>query len=155
MGVSTPRAAWQQRLTTDETGLLIIGVATLLRGVSYLPVVLDQERAPAHFMEQLAPAGMWAWGWLAVGVLCLVSLVAVRAQPIAVGLAVGIHFMWAVSFTVSGGRGWVSALSYGAIALMSLWAFGRGRQTPPVAPPPAPRVDPPPDGEVDACDGNQ
>ena len=42
-------------ITGDAVGLGIIGIAASLRGISYLPHVLDQSRKAAHFLEEKAP----------------------------------------------------------------------------------------------------
>lgn len=114
-------------LTSDAVGLIIIGAATILRGVSYLPPLVNTDRRAAHLLEHLAAPSTWAWVWIAVGTLALAAAAASRLRPLAVGASIGIYIMWATSFTLIGGRGWVSALSYGSVALLSLWAFSRGR----------------------------
>lgn len=117
-------------ITSDAVGLGIIGLAASLRGISYLPHVVDQSRKAAHFLEEIAPPAVWSWVWISVGLLCLAAIPLRRLMPPAVGAGIGLHFMWATSFILSGGRGWVTAISYGAITLLALWAFGRGRRQP-------------------------
>lgn len=114
-------------LTSDGAGLTIIGISAILRGVSYLPWVVGQRRKAAHFLETLADPSAWSWVWIGVGIFCLLAIPFRQAVPPAVGIGIGIHFMWAVSFIVSGGRGWVTAIGYSTITLLALWAFGRGR----------------------------
>lgn len=117
-------------ITSDAVGLAIIGMAASLRGISYLPNVVDQSRKAAHFLEGVAPPAVWSWVWIGIGLLCLAAIPLRRLMPPAVGAGIGLHFMWATSFILSGGRGWVTAISYGAITLLALWAFGRGRRQP-------------------------
>ena len=49
---SKPTGAWWR---TISGGMWIIGVATLARGVSYLPLLVDPGRSAAHFLENLLP----------------------------------------------------------------------------------------------------
>lgn len=114
-------------ISSDSVGLFIIGLAAFLRGISYMPFMVSPERPPAHLLEQVAPPALWAWPWVIGGVLCFAAIVVPRLSPPAVGAAVGLHFLWAVSFLVSGGRGWVSSIGYGAVTALALWAFSRGR----------------------------
>lgn len=117
------------RLSGDGLGLAIIGVSSLLRGVSYMPGIRGEHSRPAHLLEYFGEPAAWSPLWLAVGLLCIVAAIGWKAaRPAAVGGAVGIHALWALSFLAIGGRGWVTALSYGSIALIALWAFGRGRR---------------------------
>ncbi|MGV0327293.1 hypothetical protein ACUY2E_10205 [Corynebacterium confusum] len=97
--------------------------------MSYLPPLVNADRRAAHLLEHLAAPSTWAWVWLAVGLLALTAAAARRLRPLAVGASIGIYILWATSFTLIGGRGWVSALSYGSVALLALWAFSRGRMT--------------------------
>lgn len=119
--------------TTDGMGLLIIGAASIGRGISYSPPVMDPHTKASHVAESWATMDVWAIVWIGIGLLCVGSAFAwrSRAAAVAVGLAVGIHALWSVSFlwgTLAGDspRGYVSALSYGLIAVLALWAFGRG-----------------------------
>lgn len=120
-------------LRSDSTGLLILGLATIARGVSYLTPFVNPDRDPAHWLEGLMQPTLWAWVWIAGGVLALASCFASHLQPAAVGITVGLHTAWALSFiggTMTGdtSRGWVSAISYITIFALSLWAFGRGQR---------------------------
>ena len=45
---SNPSRAWWR---TISGGMWIIGVITLARGVSYLPLLVDPDRSAAHFLE--------------------------------------------------------------------------------------------------------
>ncbi|WOH94987.1 hypothetical protein [Corynebacterium urealyticum] len=126
-GESSRTRAWWR---TISGGMWIIGVATLARGVSYLPPLVNADREAAHFLETLLPPTAWAWVWLAAGVVALVASVCHRLLPLALGGAVGLHTLWALSFvgaTVTGDvpRGWVSAIGYAGIAALAVWGFSR------------------------------
>lgn len=132
-------SGWVQRLrcfaTTDGMGLLILGVASIGRGISYAPGVMEHSSRASHVAESWLPMDVWFVVWVAIGLLCIVSARFWRSKiaAAAVGLSVGIHFMWGASFlwgTLSGEmpRGYVSALSYIAICFLALWAFSRGRR---------------------------
>ena len=126
-GGSSPSRAWWR---TISGGMWIIGVATLARGVSYLPMLVDPGRSAAHFLENLMPPTAWAWVWLAAGGLALAASVRHRLLPLALGGAVGLHTMWALSFigatfTGDSTRGWVSAISYAGITALAVWGFSR------------------------------
>ena len=125
-GSRRTRAWWR----TISGGMWIIGVATLARGVSYLPMLVDPGRSAAHFLENLMPPTAWAWVWLGAGALALVASVRHRLLPLALGGAVGLHALWALSFfsatfTGDSTRGWVSAISYAAVAALAVWGFSR------------------------------
>ena len=45
---SKPTGAWWR---TISGGMWIIGVATLARGVSYLPALVNPDRSAVHFLE--------------------------------------------------------------------------------------------------------
>ena len=118
---------------SDAMGLLILAVATIARGVSYLRPFVNPERDPAHWLEGLLQPTLWAWVWIAGGLLALASCFIDRLQPAALGITVGLHTAWALSFiggTTVGDlpRAWVSAISYITILALSLWAFGRGQR---------------------------
>lgn len=120
-------------IRSDAMGLLILAVATIARGVSYLRPFVNPERDPAHWLEGLLQPTLWAWVWIAGGLLALASCFIDRLQPAALGITVGLHTAWAFSFiggTMTGdtSRGWVSAISYITILALSLWAFGRGQR---------------------------
>lgn len=114
-------------ISSDAVGVFIIGMAALMRGISYMPFMVNPERSPAHLLEHIAPPTMWAWPWLISGVLCLAAIIYPRLTPPAVGAGIGLHFLWSVSFLAMGGRGWVTSIGYGAVTALALWAFSRGR----------------------------
>lgn len=132
-------SGWVQRArcfaTTDGMGLLILGAASIGRGISYAPGIMPEETRSSHVAESWLAMEMWSAVWVAVGVLCIIAASHWRskAAAAAVGLSVGIHFLWGVSFlwgTVVGDmpRGYVSTLAYFAICFLALWAFSRGRR---------------------------
>lgn len=133
---SNPGRAWWR---TIGGGMWIIGVATLAHGVSYLPPLVNSDRSAAHFLETLLPPTAWAWVWLAAGVVALAASVCHRLLPLALGGAVGLHTMWALSFigatfTGDSTRGWVSAISYAGVAALAVWGFSRADPEKPHAP---------------------
>lgn len=129
---SSFNASWW---ASDAAGLLICGVATMARGVSYLPGFVSSDRPPAHYLEGILQPQCWGVIWILVGVLCLVAVAVPRITPMAVGLVVGLHASWGTSFMAGQffddrlARAWVSALSYYLICLLVIWAFGRGRSS--------------------------
>ena len=132
-----PTAACRARcfVTSDGMGLLIIGTVALARGVSYAPGVMPSNAQGTHVAERLLPMDILALIWSFVGVLCLIAVFRwwTHLAAIAVGLSVGLHFLFASSLlwgTLQDEmpRGWVSALSYYAISFLILWAVGRGRR---------------------------
>ena len=54
-------------ISSDSVGVFIIGLAALLRGISYMPFMVSPERPPAHLLEQVAPPALWAWPWVISG----------------------------------------------------------------------------------------
>ncbi|WP_312981106.1 hypothetical protein [Corynebacterium sp.] len=132
-------SGWLQRArcfaTTDGMGLLILGAASIGRGISYAPGIIPESTRSSHVAETWLPMTAWSAVWVAVGVLCVIASGYWRSKgaALAVGASVGIHFVWGASFlwgTLSGemGRGYVSALSYLAICALAMWAFTRGRR---------------------------
>ena len=124
-------------VTSDQAGLAILGVSALVRAVSYAPWFVNTERTPAHWLEGLLPAPAWSIVWLFIAVVCMAAVITPRLLPIAVGLTVAINTLWALSFigiTITGEspRGYVSALGYAAVAFLTMWGFGRGREIAPV-----------------------
>lgn len=131
MSPGRPAPRWLKLFRNDGTGLAIIGVLSFLRGISYSPGVVNANRDAAHALEAMLPVTWWAWVWLAIGTLCLAAVRWRRLLPPAVGLAVGIHTAWALSFIAAWAfadnqRSWVSSLGYIGIAFLFLWAISRG-----------------------------
>lgn len=119
-------------LVSDGAGLAVLGGLAVARGVSYTPWFVDPHRDPPHFMESVLSPPSWAWVWVMLGLFCLAAVWWHRLVPAAVGAMVGLHCMWALSFifaTVLGDvpRAWVSSLGYVGIALLTLYAYGRGQ----------------------------
>src|SRR5699024_3583733 len=119
---------WLRIFRDDRTGIAFPGILSILRGVSSLPLAVNTERTPVHFFEQLAGPQVWAWVWIALGVLCLVSTLADRLSPAAVGGTITIHAAWGLSFLAEwvfgdSSRAWVSALGYIAVTGLFLWAI--------------------------------
>lgn len=124
-------------VTSDNAGLAILGTTALVRAVSYTPEFVNTERTPAHWLEGLLPTPAWSFVWLLIAVVCLAAIIAPRLLPMAVGMTVAINSLWALSFigiTITGEspRGYVSALGYAAVAFLTMWGFGRGREIAPV-----------------------
>lgn len=117
------------RFTTDGVGLLILGVIATIRGVSYLPFVVEPDRKPLHLLEYVLGSQHWAWLWIAIGVFAVAAVVVDVLRPAAVGLIIGLYALWTVSYLGFEPRGWVVALNYAQTAVLALWAFGRGRRT--------------------------
>lgn len=124
------RSRIERAVASDATGLVILGLSALVRGISYFRA--NPERIPAHWLEgQLSPTS-WAWVWIVIGVGCLIATCVPRILPITVGLAVGLNSLWALSFLIlwatgDSPRAYVSALGYLATAGLATWGFGRGR----------------------------
>lgn len=117
---------------SDATGLIILGVAAIVRAISYAPGLVNVDRSPAHWLEGLLPAPAWSLMWLGIAVVCVAAIIAPRLLPVAVGLTVAINVLWGLSFvgiTITGdsSRGYVSSLGYFAVAFLAMWGFGRGR----------------------------
>ena len=135
-----PRRIWGKAsrvVTSDQAGLAVLGVTALVRAVSYAPFSVDTTRNPAHWLEGLLPAPAWSIVWLIIAVACMAAIITPRLLPMAVGMTVAINAMWAISFigiTITGEspRGYVSALGYFAVAFLTMWGFGRGREIAPV-----------------------
>lgn len=132
-------SGWVQRArcfaTTDGMGLLILGAASIGRGISYAPGIMPESTRSSHVAETWLPMIAWSAVWVGVGVLCVIASGYWRSRgaALAVGASVGIHFLWGASFLWGSlvgdmSRGYVSSLSYLAICFLALWAFSRGRR---------------------------
>lgn len=135
-----PKSIWhkvERAVTSDGAGLAALGIAALVRAVSYAPAFVNENRNPVHWLEGLLPAPAWAVVWLLIVVACMTAIITPRLLPMAVGMTVAINALWALSFigiTITGesSRGYVSALGYAAVAFLTTWGFGRGRDIAPV-----------------------
>lgn len=78
-------------------------------------------------------ADLWVVWLLAAGLLIAGSIVPTCAPPeaqdfarwlriIGISLAVGFLIVWAVAFTLEGGRGWVSGKNYALMSIMGLYS---------------------------------
>lgn len=125
----------QVRFPSDRTGVLILGFLAMWLGVSYFPPLIDPGRAPAHWLEGILPPPVWGVIWMGAGVGCLVAAWWDRLAPVGIGMVVGLHAAWAVSFvfaTLVGDapRAWVSSRGYVAVVLLAVWALARQRARP-------------------------
>lgn len=114
---------WAQQLrhfaTTDGMGLLILGAASIGRGISYAPGIIPESTRSSHAAETWLSMTAWSVVWVSVGVLCVIAAGNWRSRgaALAVGASVGIHFLWGASFlwgslTGDMSRGYVSAVVY-------------------------------------------
>lgn len=124
---------WIQLFRDNRTGLTILSILALLRGISYLPFFTETDRKPAHFFEEIISVNVWAGVWIGIGVIGIIFALVNRLVPSGFGLTVGIHAAWAMSFLLGtffgeNSRAWVSALGYIGVAVVTLWALSRGRR---------------------------
>lgn len=119
---------------TDGAGLVILGVSSVARGVSYLPP-LAASSASGHFAEYWLPLTVWAVVWIIVGSFCLLAAPRYRshAAMLSFGVVICLHVVWVLSAVAAwvlghSDRAYISAFSYATIVALSLWAFGRGRR---------------------------
>lgn len=116
---------------TDWCGLVIISLATLLRGWAYLPFNTVGHDIPA--VERWIPTTWAAVAWIIVGALGLIAVVVRKAGPVMVGLGVGLHTLWGVLYLSAWAagespRGYVTAILYAGFVAMVLWAYGSRRE---------------------------
>ncbi|KQB83900.1 hypothetical protein [Corynebacterium oculi] len=117
-------------------GVLVLAVTVLIRGVCYVPSMIPEgHRIPA--LERFLPLWSWSGLWLIAGALAVVCVVcgARRWLPVATGVLVALHTLWGAIYIAAWAsgdseRGYVTALSYIAVALLATWAFGRGDLSP-------------------------
>ena len=110
-------------------GLLIIALACLLKGVTYLPFAVDDEPVPA--VEKWIPMWIAAAVWIGVGLVGILAVWARRGGPMMVGAGTALHVLWGMLYMgawLSGAseRGYVTAILYFAFAAMVLWGYGHG-----------------------------
>ncbi|WP_301354970.1 hypothetical protein [Corynebacterium ciconiae] len=121
---------------TDSAVMIILGIGMILRGCSYVPVVLGAPpRSGSHPVEFILDIQQIGWAWIVIGLVTsvLAFMHHPRLDALFLGLAVGLHVMWGGSFvfaTITGGspRGWVSSISYFMVAAIVMWAVWRGKR---------------------------
>lgn len=117
---------------SDRAGLIIIGSSVLIKGVSYFPPLKEPSRVPSHWVEHFFPLEVIGVVWIAVGLLCFAAMWCRRLEDFAWPAAIGLHTVWALSFTTNwllySGRAWVSALSYLTILALIMWGLARSSQ---------------------------
>ncbi|PIS66352.1 hypothetical protein AZH46_07260 [Corynebacterium striatum] len=78
---------------------VILGSLTLVRGVSYLPLFVNPERKPAHFVEGILPMDLNATLWITVGLMAVYpAFKQGRILSVYVGIASGLHAAWGRKF---------------------------------------------------------
>ena len=121
---------------TVGPALLILGVGSIARGVTYLPALMSEHAQRAHPVEGTLTMHTWAWVWIIAGVAAVVAAWWSRAAPVAVGACVGLNLLWGGSFIADAiaersVRGWLPAVGYLSIAALVLWGVWctRGERT--------------------------
>lgn len=113
---------------SNWTGLFIIALACLVKGVTYLPFSVDD--APIPEVEKWLPTSVAAAVWIGVGVAGMMSVALRRFGPQLVGIGTAMHVLWGLFYMgawLSGAspRGYVVSITYFAFAAVVLWAYGR------------------------------
>ena len=93
------------------------------------------HRVPPHLVgvNDAVNADLWVVWLCTAGLLIAGSMVPACAPPgaqnfarwlriIGISLAVGFLIVWAVAFTVNGGRGWVAGKNYALMSVMGLYS---------------------------------
>lgn len=116
---------------TDAPAILILGLGLIARGVTYMPVYFGGPGPGSHPAETFVSMDVWANIWIASGIICLTALAFPKLAPAAIGVGVGLHAIWAMSFVADSivdrsPRGWLPAVGYASIALLVMWAVWRG-----------------------------
>lgn len=120
-------------VSSNAAGLALCGVAAFARGMSYTPILVNQDRKAVHYLEMMLPPAWWGTIWITIGVLCVASVWCRKLAPLAAGLCVGIHASWGCSFMAvqildeGNSRAWVSAISYWLVCALMIWGFSRRR----------------------------
>lgn len=123
---------------TIGPALMILGLGGVARGVTYLPILMDDHAAKSHPVEGTLTMHTWAWIWIIAGLAALIAAWWEKAAPLAVGVGVGLNIVWGASFITDAiirhsARGWLPAVGYISIALLVLWAVWRGAREPTVS----------------------
>lgn len=128
-------AYWWRRFDAwfaGNAGLaVILGSLTFVRGVSYLPLFVNPDRKPAHFLEGVLPMDLNAILWISVGLMAVYpALKQGRILSVYVGIASGLHAAWGASFILNSvfgvaERAWVSAIGYIGIVWLTYWGLKR------------------------------
>lgn len=116
-----PAERLRAAMMTDGTGLVLLGIGCLLRGVAFW----DSEPAD-HPAENYLGMDLWALVWVALAVLCIAgaSRRGTRAHRWAYGAAIGLHAGWGASLLSAGA--WLTASWYWLFPAAVVWAIWRG-----------------------------
>lgn len=115
--------------SSEKFGLLILSILSFVRGFSYLPLVLEQDRKPAHYLENMIQPEIWGYIWITLSIVCLIAMCYHKITPLAIGFVTLLYLVWGGSFfiatIVEGGRQWVSSINYLGVAALTLWATSK------------------------------
>lgn len=125
------RRFWVRAFSSDRFGVLVLALASLVRGCAYLPGIWPPNSARLHPVEQWVNIGAWGFMWACAGVFGVYAAsVSYRALlALALGANVSLNLLWGVSYAVAAWQGHVSitgGLTYGLVVVLALWAVWRG-----------------------------
>ena len=84
---------------TVGPALVFLSVTGFVRGLAYIPGVMEPITRSLHPVENVAPMQVWGWIWVALAVFGLVAAFwQQRLSAWGVGLLVGINGIWACSY---------------------------------------------------------
>lgn len=106
-----------------------LAVVSLARMTSYLVPSAPDNPLRLAFIGPFIPDGWHAAPWALVALLALVTIVKNNLEPYTVGAFVGLNVLWGASMIASSivlpePRGWVSAVSYIALGILTGILFG-------------------------------
>lgn len=121
---------------TVGPALIFLGVNGFVRGLAYIPGVMEPITRPLHPVENVAPMSVWGWVWVAASIFALVAAFwQSRFSPWGIGLLAGLNGVWFCSYfldAIFAGHllNLVFATHHLSIAGLALWAVWRGVREP-------------------------
>ncbi|AEG83869.1 hypothetical protein [Corynebacterium ulcerans] len=122
-------------LMTDSTALLLLAVVQAAVGLYYLPGVLGDSLQWQRPVESIMPIIVWAWGHIAVSLVCGVAAFTDRwrVDVIALAVATGLNISWAFSLLAASIEHdqavlWLVGVLILAMTVSLMWAVWRGKR---------------------------
>lgn len=108
-------------MMTDGTGLVLLGIGSLLRGIAFW----DSEPTD-HPAENFLGMDLWSLIWLTLAGLCFITATrpGTRTHRWAYAAALGLHAGWGASLLGSGL--WLTASGYWLFGAAVGWSLWRG-----------------------------
>lgn len=115
--------------------LLLLSLTALVRGLAYIPGVMEPIIRALHPVENIASMPVWGWIWAAISLFRFVAAFWQRLSPWGIGLLARINGIWFASYLLdamfAGHRlNLVLATMHLSLSGVALWSVWRGVREP-------------------------